>query len=276
MTKLLKKDLLAILANHQHWLRQDVNGWKKMRANLSSQTISKFDLKGVNLSGAILVKALFEECNLNDASLSGAILVNTRFDKCNLNVADLSGADMTQAKFYRASMQSACLDNATLIGAYLDGAKLSFASLYGTNLTNSSCMEADFSYCDLRNAKLDGCCMDHSNLTATVLSDKDSIRKGLILKTKMIGYKKTKEGAILKAEIPAGAIVFSINGTNCRTNSATILSTGRYKVLTSKFDSSITYRKGQKIVIDDFDLAYNRECASGFHFFRTKKEAIEF
>lgn len=256
MTKILKKDLLAILANHQHWLRQDVNGWEKMRANLSGQDLSKFDLHGVNLSGAILVK--------------------TQFCYCNLTVANFSDADMTQAKFYMANMHSACLDNATLIDANLDGAKLSVASLYGTNLTHACCIEANLSYCDLRNAKLDGCCMDHAKLTDTTLSDKDRIRKGLILKSQMIGYKQTKEGVILKAKIPAGAIVYSINGTKCRTNRATILSTGRYNVLTSKFDSTITYRKGQKIVIDDFDLAYNRECATGFHFFRTKKEAIEF
>ena len=30
---------------------------------------------------------------------------------------------------------------------------------------------------------------------------------------------------------------------------------------------------GKKIMIDDFNLMYNVECASGFHFFRTREEA---
>lgn len=33
---------------------------------------------------------------------------------------------------------------------------------------------------------------------------------------------------------------------------------------------------GQEINIKDFNLMYNVECASGFHFFRTRKEAEEY
>ena len=35
-------------------------------------------------------------------------------------------------------------------------------------------------------------------------------------------------------------------------------------------------RLGQEIEIKDFNLMYNVECASGFHFFRTRKEAEEY
>lgn len=256
MATMLKKDILAIIQKHTHWLNQDVNGWEKMRADLSEQDLSKFDLKGVNLSGAILVR--------------------TRFNECNLISANFSGAYMNNAIFVRADMHSACLDGAQLNGANLEGANLSFSSFNWADLTYACCARADISYGDLRYAKLDECCMDSATLNETQLSDKDRIRKGVILKNPMIGYKKTKENAILKAEIPAGAIVYSINGSKCRTNRATILSTGRYKVLTSTIGDNVTYRKGQEIVIDDFDLAYNRECTSGFHFFRTKKEAIAY
>ena len=33
---------------------------------------------------------------------------------------------------------------------------------------------------------------------------------------------------------------------------------------------------GHEIEIKDFNLMYNVECASGFHFFRTRKEAEEY
>jgi hypothetical protein len=49
-----------------------------------------------------------------------------------------------------------------------------------------------------------------------------------------------------------------------------------HEVLHSKHDNSFEYRLGQEINIKDFNLMYNVECASGFHFFRTRKEAEEY
>jgi len=42
------------------------------------------------------------------------------------------------------------------------------------------------------------------------------------------------------------------------------------------YDQNFEYRLGQEIEIKDFNLMYNVECASGFHFFRTRKEAEEY
>ena len=92
----------------------------------------------------------------------------------------------------------------------------------------------------------------------------------------LTGYKKTKEGVVITAEIPAGAIVFCINGSKCRTNKAKITDMAGHDVLHSKYDNNFEYRLGQEIEIKDFDLMYNVECTSGFHFFRTRKEAEEY
>ena len=78
---------------------------------------------------------------------------------------------------------------------------------------------------------------------------------------------------VITAEIPIGAIVFCINGEKCRTNKAKITDMAGHKVLHSQYDNSFKYRLGQEIEIKDFNLMYNVECASGFHFFRTRKEA---
>ena len=92
----------------------------------------------------------------------------------------------------------------------------------------------------------------------------------------MTGYKKTQEGVVITAEIPASAIVFCINGSKCRTNKAKITDMDGHEVLHSQYDNSFEYRLGQEINIKDFNLMYNIECASGFHFFRTRKEAEEY
>ena len=129
---------------------------------------------------------------------------------------------------------------------------------------------------NLRGANLRGANLCCANLSDADLSDEDQFRLGKVLDEPLIGYKKTREGVAIAAEIPAGAIVFCINGRKCRTNKAKITDMGGHEVLHSQYDYSFEYRFGQEINIKDFNLMYNIECASGFHFFRTRKEAEEY
>lgn len=131
--------------------------------------------------------------------------------------------------------------------ANLEGANLNRADLYGANLYGAN------------------------------LDEKEKYRIGQILIEPMTGYKKTEEGIVITATIPAGAIVFCINGSMCRTNKARIIDMGgQYEVLHSSYDSEFEYRLMQDIEIEDFNLMYNAECASGFHFFRTREEAEKY
>ena len=127
-------------------------------------------------------------------------------------------------------------------------------------------MKADLSGADLRCANLHG----------AKLSDANKFRIGKVLEETLTGYKKTMEGVVITAEIPVGAIVFCINGSKCRTNRAKITDMEGHDVLHSQYDNNFEYRLGQEIEIKDFNLMYNEECASGFHFFRTRKEAEEY
>ena len=189
-----EEELKKIIENHQHWLKEDCDGWEDMRANLN----------GANLYGAKL------EC----AKLNGA----------KLECANLYGANLECANLY---------------GANLNGANLNGANLYGANL-----------------------------------EEKEKPRFGQILKGPMTGYKKTLEGVVLTATIPAGAIVFCINGSKCRTNKARIIDMGgQNEVLHSSYNRYFEYRLMQDIEIEDFNIMYNVECAPGFHFFRTREEA---
>ena len=203
-----QEELDKIIEQHQHWIHEDVDGWKEMKADLSGA-----DLHGVNLHGV----------NLREADLSGA---------------DLSGADLSGADLYKA---------------YLSGVNLRGADLSGA---------------DLREANLSG-----ANLYKAYLSGVDKFRLGKVLDEPITGYKKTKEGVVIAAEIPVGAIVFCINDSKCRTNRAKITDMGGRDVLHSQYDNGFEYRLGQEIEIKDFNLMYNIECASGFHFFRTREEA---
>ena len=108
------------------------------------------------------------------------------------------------------------------------------------------------------------------------LTGANQFRNGKVLDEPLTGYKKTKEGVVITAVIPAGAIVFSINGKKCRTNRAKITDMAGHDVLHSQFDNSFEYRLGQEIEIKDFNLMYNVECASGFHFFENREDAEKY
>ena len=130
---------------------------------------------------------------------------------------------------------------------------------------------------NLEGANLEGANLEGANIEGANLDEKEKFRFGQILKEPMTGYKKTNEGIVITATIPAGAIVFCINGSKCRTNKARIIDMGgQNEVLHSSYDTDFEYRLMQDIEIDDFNIMYNVECASGFHFFRTREEAEKY
>ena len=168
------------------------------------------------------------------------------------------------------------LSKANLIGSDLREANLSEANLNGANLYGANLSWANLSRADLRKADLIGANLSRANLYGANLSWAERFRLGMVVDEPLMGYKKTDEGVVITAEIPSGAIVFCINGSKCRTNRAKITDMAGHDVLHSQYDNRFEYRLGQEINIKDFNLMYNVECASGFHFFRTRKEAEEY
>ena len=185
--------------------------------------------------------------------------------------ADLRGANLYEADLYKADLRGANLYEANLRDANLCGANLRDANLRGADLCGANLYEADLREANLRGADLCG-----ANLRDANLCGAEKMRLGRILTEPITGYKKTQEGVVITAEIPAGAIVFCINGKKCRSNRAKITDMAGREILHSQYDNSFEYRLGQEIEIKDFNLMYNVECTSGFHFFKTRKEAKEY
>ena len=234
-----REELEIVLENHLHWLREDVEGWEDMKANLSGADLRHADLSGADLSYANLINA-----NLSGANLSGA----------NLSRANLSYADLINA-----NLSGANLIDANLIDADLSGANLSYANLSYANLSYADLSGANLSYADLTGAK----------------GDLIEYRTGKILTDDIIGFKKCKNNVIVKLLIPRGAIVFSINGNKCRTNKAKVLEIeGADRAISSY--KYMSYYVGDEITIYDFDCIYNKECSTGIHFFMTKEEAVRY
>lgn len=253
-----QEKLSSILAKHAKWLADKAGG---VRADLSNTDLfntdlSKAELYGADLRGAILAGADLSRADLREANMAGA---------------DLTGATLVKADLRETNMAGTTLARADLRGADLTGADLSRADLRGTDLSKTNLTKAD-----LRGTDMSGADLSRADLFDTKLRESEEIRKGLILSKPMTGYKKTREDVVIKVKIPRGAIVFSINNSKCRTDRAEIVDMGKYKVLHSCHDEDFTYRPGKRIVIKDFNLQYNVECAPGFHFFRTRKEAEKY
>ena len=110
-----QEQLNKIIENHQHYLNEDIDGWKSMRADLSYKNLSGLDLKNANLYRADLKNANLRAVDLRNADLRYA----------NLRNADLSNADLSEAN--------------------IDGADLRYANLYGANLKNTDIIYAKIS-----------------------------------------------------------------------------------------------------------------------------------
>ena len=109
-----QEELKVILEKHKHWIYEDCDRWKEMRANLSDA-----DLSNVNLSYANLRYANLRYANLSDANLRDADLSYANLSYANLRYADLSNADLSKADLRYADLRNADLRNVNLRDADL-------------------------------------------------------------------------------------------------------------------------------------------------------------
>ena len=195
---------------------------------------------------------------------------NEEAEKADLRNTDLSGANLNYANLNYANLSGANLNYANLSGANLNYANLSGADLRNTDLSGVNLSGANLNY-----ANLSGADLNYANLSGANFDEKEKYnRLGVILKEKILGYKKCKNDIIVTLEIPKGAIVFGINGAKFRTNKAKCIeiSDGK-KEAVSIFDNWFKYEIGKKYEIKNFNLQYNIECGTGIHFFKTIEEA---
>jgi hypothetical protein len=171
------------------------------------------------------------------------------------------------------------LQDADLHCTDLCHADLSYSDLNGADLSCAILCHANLSYSDLSGANLSGANLQYADLSGAILDEEETIRKGKIINKKTFVYKKC-QNKIVKLELQTGSIVFSINNRKCRTNKAKVISIdGNNKKglqIESDYDNNFIYEVGKIVEVPNFNLMYNVECASGIHFFWTKKEAKKY
>ena len=150
--------LQVFLSDHKKWLDQESGG--------RQADLSRMQLDGIDLSGALLRKSLMVGVQMNRGVL----------ENCDLSESDLFGAALANA-----NLQSANLSNATLRGV----------TLRGTNLTNADLSDADFrggfimtpengTAYDWENSDLSECMMNYATGRRAKMSNVDLSRASMV------------------------------------------------------------------------------------------------
>ncbi len=167
-------------------------------------------------------------------------------------------------KGMRANLRGAVLRGAVLHDADLRGAVLRDADLRGANLRGANLHDAD-----LRDANLHGAVLPNYQIIP---------EEGAF-----VGWKKVAGNVILKLKIlPDAKRTSSLVGRKCRASKVLVLDAFRItgaklkeKKFVSGWNPDFTYEIGKTAEVFDFNRDIRIECASGIHFFVTRKEAEE-
>jgi hypothetical protein len=97
----------------------------------------------------------------------------------------------------------------------------------------------------------------------------------------VIGWKKCRDGRLVKLRIPPEAQRSNATGRKCRASCAEVLEIhspfgGRCKTAESSHRSGFIYTVGETVACDAWEPDRLQECAGGIHFFLTREEAEDF
>lgn len=265
------KTLEEILENHLHWLKQDVKGWKEMRANLDGADISNTNLRFANLKHASLNDVNFYKSNLRWTNFCNASLQHT-----NLSYTDFRDATLNDANIFNSNLTHADFGDASLVSAYLAHSNLTKADFQGANLGWVDLRDCVFCDTDLRD-----CSVNYANFVGSKYVPYIPLQ--CPSDGAFVGWKKVNN-VLIKLEIPADAKRSSATTNKCRCDKAKVL--GFYDSLgVNELDMTelvndeyeeCKYVKGEMVYPDSFDEDRWKECSHGIHFFINKQDAINY
>lgn len=232
--------------SHRRYLTTRYKGGKRL--HLLDQ-----DLTGLDLSYAILCSAKFVGCNLT----------KTKFYNTNARYAEFVNCNFTDAHL------TAC----TFSRSWLHDCKFTGADVSCCDFVESEILRADFSTTTglhtavFTGADIQNCIFPPKSrvLTRTEILPREG---------EVIGWKKCRDGVVVKLRITPKAKRSNALGRKCRASEAEVLKIIGAKVAYSKHDADFEYEVGKTVKPrKKWDPNRFEECASGIHFFLTREEA---
>lgn len=241
---------------------------------------------------------VFKKVVIQDIAVKFCVFDNCKFIKCafgeNATARDrFYKCAFSNCEFYKccfiSSIHSSVFYKCRSIKCqYTDHCYIAYTKYYDCVMykciLQMTCKDCTLTNLDVSTCKFtEDVLFEDTSLSHAKLPKKEKYRRGIRLTKPIFGYKISAEHIVVVAEIPAGAIVYSVNGGKCRTNIAHIkkFRTKANKkstetVVSSKYDFTFKYHIGDVVQIKDFDKRHYVECAAGFHFFKTFDEAVEY
>jgi hypothetical protein len=162
----------------------------------------------------------------------------------------------------------------TLLAAIKSGANLSGANLYGASLYGASLYGANLYGANLSGADLSGANLYGASLSGAKESELVIARTRILPEGDLIGYKKCRDGVIVKLLIPKEAKRSHAFKRKCRAEFAQVLELSKGKKAYSTQNINFEYVVGQTVRPETpFDEDWTNECSTGIHFFITRIEA---
>ncbi|MCB0227283.1 MAG: pentapeptide repeat-containing protein, partial [Anaerolineae bacterium] len=132
-------------------------------------------------------------------------------------------------------------------------ANLYGADLYGANLRGADLRGADLRGADLRGADLRGADLRGANLRGAMnIPPFASAQTSITPEGQLIGWKKCKNGLIVKLSIPTDARRSNASGRKCRAEFADVIETIGGDVGISQHDGKTEYRVGARVTCDNW------------------------
>ena len=147
------------------------------------------------------------------------------------------------------------------------------AALEAAVKCNADLSDADLSGVDMRGVDMRGAVLRGAVLSGANGADLVIAMTRILPDGDLVGWKKCRDGVIVKLRIPADAKRSHAFGRKCRAEFADVLEVIGAEVGISSHDDKTEYRTGQRVTPDSFDENWMDECSHGVHFFITRLEA---
>jgi hypothetical protein len=155
----------------------------------------------------------------------------------------------------------------------MEAAVKSGADLSGANLSGADLSGADLSRADLSGANLYGANLYGANLSRAKNADLAQAQTVIVPEGNIVGWKKCRDGVIVKLLVPQKAKRSNSTGRKCRAEFVKVLRLFNGEVGISQHDGKTEYRKGETVTCDKWNENRFTECGGGIHFFITRAEA---
>ena len=151
------------------------------------------------------------------------------------------------------------------------------ANLCDADLRGADLRDADLRDANLRDADLRGADLRDADLRGAKGAEKIIAQTRILPDGDIIGWKKCRDGVLVKLLIPATAKRSHAFGRKCRAEFAKVVEVIGAETAVSQYDMEFIYKVGEEVKPKEpFSDDWQNECESGIHFFITRIEAEAF